>query len=189
MDGEGDAMDGEGDAMNAEAEDSDAAAEAEAAAADDAAAAEAAAAAEMHRAQAIECNNSTWELVGAERTAANDEEMLRRAYAAAYHWQRARGYGPANEARAVWLLAKVHLLAGLAERSLHYADACLAQCVEHGLVDFDLAYAHEARGRALIALGRRDEGLAAWATAKAVPVADAEDRGIVEADFADAPEG
>jgi hypothetical protein len=98
-------------------------------------------------------------------------------------WRRLLG------ARAVWLLAKVHLLAGLADRSLHYADACLAQCVEHGLVDFDLAYAHEARGRALIALGRRDEGLAAWATAKAVPVADAEDRAIVEADFADAPEG
>jgi len=156
--------------------------------ADDAGTADAVAA-EMHRAQAIECNNSTWDMIGAERTAANDEEMLRRAYAAAYHWQRARGSGPANEARAVWLLAKVHLLAGLADRSLHYADACLAQCVEHGLVDFDLAYAHEARGRALIALGRRDEGLAAWATAKAVPVAGAEDRAIVEADFADAPEG
>src|SRR4029078_5225716 len=41
---------------------------------------------EWHRAQAIECNNSTWEMIEAERTPANDEEMLRRAYASAYHW-------------------------------------------------------------------------------------------------------
>jgi len=38
-----------------------------------------------------------------------------------------------------------------------------------------------------MALGRTDEGLAEWATAKAVPIADPEDLEIVEADFADAP--
>ncbi|MFZ2442894.1 MAG: hypothetical protein WAW51_11060, partial [Ilumatobacteraceae bacterium] len=74
-----------------------------------------------------------------------------------------------------------------AERSLHYADACLAQCQQFGLVDFDLAYAHEARARALRALGREDEGLAAWAAAKAVAIADPEDQEIVDGDFADAP--
>lgn len=146
-------------------------------------------AAEMHRAQAVACNNSIWDLVGKDdRTATDDEEMLRSAYASAYHWQRARGSGPANEARALYMLAKVHLLTGQGARSLHYADACLAQCVQHGLVDFDLAYAHEARARALRALGREDEGLAAWAAAKEVPVVDPEDRDILEADFADAPE-
>ena len=68
---------------------------------------------EWHRAQAIECNNSTWEMIEAERTSTNDEEMLRRAYASAYHWARAAGVrGPANDARAAWLLAKVQLLAG-----------------------------------------------------------------------------
>ena len=147
------------------------------------------AAGDWHRAQGVECNNSIWDLVSKDdRTAAEDEEMLRRAYSSAYHWQRARGAGPANEARALYMLAKVHLLTGQPARSLHYADAGLAQCVEHGLVDFDLAYAHEARARALRHLGREEEGLAAWAAAKAVPVVDPEDRDIVEADFADAPE-
>ena len=146
-------------------------------------------AAEMHRAQAVGCNNSIWDLVGKDdRTSTDDEEMLRRAYASAYHWQRARGAGPANEARALYMLAKVHLLTGHGVRSLHYADACLDQCVQHGLVDFDLAYAHEARARALRELGREEEGLTAWAEAKQVPVADPEDRDILEADFADAPE-
>ena len=147
------------------------------------------AAGDWHRAQGIECNNSIWELVGNEaRSAADDEEMLRRAYSSAYHWQRARGTAPANEARALYMLAKVHLLTGQGARSLHYADACLAHCVQHGLVDFDLAYSHEARARALRDLGREDEGLAAWAIARQVPIVDPKDRDIVEADFADAPE-
>ena len=144
---------------------------------------------DWHRAQGVECNNSVWELVGKDdRSPADDEEMLRHAYSSAYHWQRARDAGPANEARALYMLAKVHLLTGQGARSLHYADACLAQCVGHGLVDFDLAYAHEARARALRAVGREDEGLAAWAIATQVPIADPEDRDIVEADFADAPD-
>jgi len=142
---------------------------------------------DWHRAQGIECNNGVWEMVSAERTPANDEEMLRRAYASAYHWQRAARRMPENEVRALYMLAKAHLLAGAAERSLHYADACLAGTLAHGMVDFDLAYAHESRARALAALGREDESLAEWATAKSVPVVDPEDREIVEADFADAP--
>jgi uncharacterized protein YndB with AHSA1/START domain len=141
---------------------------------------------EWHRAQGIECNNSIWELVGkAERTADDDEEMLRRAYASCYHWQRAARRGPENEARGVYMVSKVHLLAGLPERALHYADRGLAQCAEHGLVDFDLAYAHEARARALKALGRRAEADAAWAIATSIPIADPEDKAIVDADFAD----
>ncbi|MGE0140963.1 MAG: SRPBCC family protein, partial [Ilumatobacteraceae bacterium] len=87
---------------------------------------------EWHRAQAIECNNATWEMIEAERTPANDEELLRRAYASAYHWQRATGRGPENEARALYMIAKAHLLAGHAEQSLQYAERCLEQCREHG---------------------------------------------------------
>lgn len=71
---------------------------------------------DWHRAQGVECNNGIWDLVGkAERTAADDEEMLRRAYGAAYHWQRAKGAGPANEARARALLALGHEQDGLDE--------------------------------------------------------------------------
>jgi uncharacterized protein YndB with AHSA1/START domain len=142
------------------------------------------AAGEWHRAQGIECNNSTWEMIEAERTPANDEEMLRRAYASAYHWQRAARSGPQNEARSLYMLAKAQLLAGHPDASLHYADACMRQCVQHSLVDFDLAYAHEARSRALQVLGRADEAATEWAAAKAVPIADPEDQAILDADLA-----
>ena len=142
---------------------------------------------EWHRSQGIECNNSTWEMIEAERTAGNDEEMLRRAYASAYHWARAARRTPANDARGAWLLAKVQLLAGQPNLSLRYADRCMALCREHGLADFDLAYAHEARARALKALGDDVAAAQSWEAAKSVPIADPEDRAIVDADLATGP--
>jgi uncharacterized protein YndB with AHSA1/START domain len=141
-----------------------------------------------HRFQAVEANNSTWELIGLpDRDAEGDEDMLRRAYAAAYHWDRAAGRTPANSARGDWLLAKVHLLVGRPETSLHHAQRCLATCEENGLKDFDLAYAHEATGRALKALGRDAEAAQSWEAAKAVPIADEEDRQLLQQDLAVGP--
>jgi uncharacterized protein YndB with AHSA1/START domain len=145
------------------------------------------AAGEWHRAQAIECNNATWEMIEAERTPQNDEEMLRRAYASAYHWARAVRRVPANDARAAWLLAKVQRLVGQPALSLRYADRCMAICQENGLADFDLAYAHEARARALKALGDDIGAAQSWEMAKSVPVANAEDQSILDADLAVGP--
>lgn len=140
-----------------------------------------------HRAQGIECNNSIWEMVEAERTPENNEEMLRRAFAASYHWARAKGRTPVNDQRGLYMLAKAHLLAGLPERSLHYADDCMRITLENGFVDFDLAYAHEARARALRALGRDQEAMTEWAAAKAVPIASEGDREILDGDLAEGP--
>jgi hypothetical protein len=140
---------------------------------------------EWHRRQAIEANNSTWELIDRDdRTADDVEDMLRRAYAAAYHWDRAARREPGNAARADWLLSRVHLLAGHPETALHHARRCLDTCARHGLADFDLAYGHEAAWRALTALGRADEAAAAREQALAVPIAEAEDRAALEADVA-----
>jgi len=144
--------------------------------------------AEWHRTQAIEANNSAWELIELpDRDAHQDEDLLRRAYAAAYHWDRAAGRTPANAARADWLLAKVQLLVGRPETSLHHATRCLTACETHGLKDFDLAYAHEAGARALKALGRDDEATREWEAAKAVPIAEDEDRAHLAEDLAVGP--
>ena len=145
------------------------------------------AAGEWHRAQGIECNNSTWEMIEADRTPENDEEMLRRAYASTFHWARAARRVPANDARGAWLLSKVQLLVHQPELSLRYADRCMAVCQEHGLADFDLAYAHEARARALRALGDDIGAAQSWEMAKAVPIADAEDQAILDTDLAIGP--
>lgn len=145
---------------------------------------------EWHRAQGIAANNGTWDWLGkpdAERTADDEEAMTLSAYAAAYHWARAARRGPENVARAEWLLARVWAVRTNGALALHHADRCMAACTDAQLADFDLAYAHEARARALACLGRRDEATAERAAAAAVPIADVEDRNIVEADLASEP--
>jgi hypothetical protein len=139
---------------------------------------------------AIEANNVTWEILGRaedERSPDDVEEMTRRAYAAAYHWDRAEGSGPANAARADWLLARVWVVRAEGTLALHHARRCLATCDTAGLADFDLAYAHEAMARALACGGDAEAARRHLASARAVPVADPEDRALVEADLAGEP--
>ena len=76
---------------------------------------------------------------------------------------------------------------GHGELALHHADQCAATCAAAGLDDFDLAYAHEARARALACLGRLDEARIERKAAWAVDIADAEDRSIFEGDLAAEP--
>ena len=92
------------------------------------------------------------------------EEMTRRAYAAAYHWDRAEGSTVANAARAEWLLARVWVVRGNGALALFHADRCMRACERGSLVDFALAavtrvcgFTPEA-GEALMAVGR----LAGW---------------------------
>ena len=82
-------------------------------------------------------------------------------------------------------MGKAHLATGAPDLALRSAERMLALCGTHDIADFDLAYAHELHGRALAALGRPSEAAVAVASARAVPVADAEDREIVDKDLAD----
>ncbi len=138
-----------------------------------------------HRTQAITANNSVWELLDA--VSPDATELLRRAYAASYHWERAADRGPANTARSSWLLSRCHVVLGHGELALHHADECAAVVAEADLRDFDLGYAHEARARALAALGRDAEAIEERSAAASVEVAEAEDREIFEADLAAPP--
>jgi uncharacterized protein YndB with AHSA1/START domain len=125
--------------------------------------------ADWHRAQAVEINNAVWDQLDAVKAGtAGITGLVRGAYAAAYHWERARGAAPANEARARYLIGKAWLASGRPDQALDYGNRTLAQCEEHGLGDFDLAYAHELRARGLAGLGRHTEAAQAWATARAV---------------------
>jgi uncharacterized protein YndB with AHSA1/START domain len=142
----------------------------------------------LHRRLAVEANNATWELLGAaERTPEEVDDVLERAYAAAYHWRRAAGRGPENAVRAAWLIAHTHAVLGHGAIALVHADRALAAASAAGLADFDLAYAHEGRARALACLGRFDDAAAELAAAHAVPIADDEDRAILAGDLAAEP--
>jgi uncharacterized protein YndB with AHSA1/START domain len=143
---------------------------------------------ELHRALGVEINNATFDLLSRDRLgAAEREDLVRAAYAAAYHWARAAGSGPENSARAEYLIAKAHIRAGQRAPALTHARRCAQLVSDAGLTDFDLAYAHEVCARALALNGDESGARREWAAALAVPIADDEDRAIVETDFADAP--
>lgn len=143
---------------------------------------------EWHRAMGIAANNAAWELLDRDVLAADDgDDLLGRAYASTYHWRRAARRGPENQARGSWLVSRAHAVLGHGDLALHHADRCAEVVTESGLKDFDLAYAHEARARALACLGRLDEAQAEIEAARAVPIADDEDRTIFAGDLAAGP--
>ena len=144
----------------------------------------------VHRSLAIEANNSTWEILGKpfdQISKTDAEEMIRRAYAAAYHWQRAEGAIPANAARADWLLSRVWAVCGNGALAMRHAQRCFDTCESNSLVDFDLAYAHEALARAHACLGDREEAKRHRTLASEVSIADAEDKSMVDSDIASEP--
>ena len=143
-----------------------------------------------HRLQGVEANNSTWELLdGRELTADEADDLLGRAYAATYHWRRAQGATAVNAARGSWLVSRCHAVLGQGELALHHARRSAVHVEEAGelAADFDHAYAHDATARALACLGRVDEARAELEGAKAVEIADPEDRAIVETDLKTEP--
>jgi len=141
-----------------------------------------------HRTMASDANNSTWDLLGQDELTPDEaDDLLERAYAAAYHWRRAAGRRPENAARAAWLISRTHASLGHGDLALHHADRCLDLVRTTGLEDFDLAYAREAQARALACLERPDEAAAALAVAREVVIADDEDRAIFEGDLATGP--
>ena len=144
----------------------------------------------MHRALAVAAFNSTWDILEVgddERSADATEEMVRRAYAAAYHWQRAEGYTTVNEARSLWMLSRVWRASGNGDLALHYAQRCWAVTEESNLIDFDLAYACDAMARALAMTGRSREAFQWWERAMAVEVKNDGDREQLLSDIGIAP--
>jgi hypothetical protein len=141
--------------------------------------------ARMHRYFAIQCNNAAWDLADqVELDGDGQRELLRRAYASAYHWSHA---GTAlNAARAELLLAHVHTLLG--HGALAKANAERAQaCFESGQgEDWDLAFAFaiHARAAALNGDSRAHEELRARAVRQRLTVQDPGNRKVLDAFFA-----
>ena len=100
-----------------------------------------------HREFAVELFNHTWDLMDkTDRTPAETDGMIHAAHASRYHW------GIAGEAihwqRGEWQVSRVYAAAGHPHACLYHAQRCMALTEEHGIGDFDLAFAHEALARA-----------------------------------------
>lgn len=144
----------------------------------------------QHRELAIHSTNSTWEILGKsfDNISEDDaQEMIRRAEAAAYHWKRAEGSLPVNEARASWLLSRVWAVSGNGAEALHNARQCMHICESAGLADFDLAYAHESLARSYACLRAMDMAREHLSMARHIAINDPDDKALVEADITNEP--
>jgi tetratricopeptide (TPR) repeat protein len=134
--------------------------------------------------------NQTWRLLEQQRrTTADDDRMIHTAHASRYHWGQVPDATPAHLARGEWLISRVYAVLGRAEAALHHARRVLDLCQQHGIGDFDLAFAYEALARAHALAGDtgRARDYTGQALAAAEDIADGEDRDLVLADLETIP--
>ena len=132
--------------------------------------------------------NGTWQLLEKpERTRAEDDEMLHMAHASRHHWGVVGT--PVNLARGEWQCSRVYAVLGRPEPCLHHAQRVLDLTTEHGMGDFDLAFAYEALARAHAIAGDADQARACTeqALAAAEAIAEDEDRELLLSDLESIP--
>ncbi len=102
--------------------------------------------------------------------------MVHAAHASRYHWGEVGQ--PANLARGEWQCSRVYAVLGRGEPALHHARRCLEICQEHGIGDWDVAFAYEALARASRVAGDLDrrERYAALAREAGQQIKENEDR-------------
>ena len=137
-----------------------------------------------HRRFSAECFNRTWELIDkADRTAADDEQMLLCALASLWHWTQRADCTDQNLSIGYWQTSRVYSILGQAENARRYGDAGLKR--SSALPPFFLAYAHEALARAAMIAGDKMllDAHAVAARKLAAEVTDADDRALLEHDL------
>jgi DNA-binding transcriptional MerR regulator len=137
-----------------------------------------------HRQLAVDLFNHVWTLLESpDRTPMQDDEMLHAAHASRHHWGVVGE--PVNFARGEWQCSRVYAVLGRAEPALWHARRCLALCEEHGIGDFDIAFAWEAIARSSRVAGDRAgvETALERARALAAEIAEDEDRELMLSDL------
>lgn len=139
---------------------------------------------DLQRATAVELFNYTWTLLEKpDRTRGEEDLMLHAAHASRYHWDSIGQ--PVNHARGEWQLSRVYAVLGRSEPALHHAQRCLELCEEHGIGDFDLAYAYESLARAHGLAGETETAahFAGLAREAGNRIADEDDRELLLGDL------
>jgi hypothetical protein len=108
-----------------------------------------------HRSLAASYFNAAWDLIDvADRTPAQDRDMVTLALASRQHWIEAGGAAK-NLAISDWQVAHTASLAGLADLALSFAHACVERVESEDLPTWLVASAHEGLARAHAAAGDR----------------------------------
>jgi DNA-binding transcriptional MerR regulator len=140
------------------------------------------------RQTAIDLFNGVWRLLEKEgRGVEDDDRMVHMAHASRYHWGEVGE--PVNRSRGEWQCSRVYAVLGRAEPALHHARRGLEICGEHGIKDFDLAFAYESLARACAVAGEKEQARewTAQALAAADDIAEPEDRELLLSDLESIP--
>lgn len=106
----------------------------------------------IHHKLAVDCFNSTWDLLDRkDRTSVDDANMIHTAHASRYHWGQIGT--PLEFQRGEWQISRVYSVLSLGEAALRHAELCHDTCTKNGIGDFDMAFACEAIARAHSILG------------------------------------
>ncbi|MGD6775863.1 hypothetical protein [Sutcliffiella horikoshii] len=101
----------------------------------------------FHRKTAINLFNEVWDLMEkTDRTSEEDFQMIHKAHASRFHWGEIGE--PVNFSRGEWQISRVYAVLQRPEPCLVHAKRNLEIVLEHGINDFDLAFAYEALARA-----------------------------------------
>jgi DNA-binding transcriptional MerR regulator len=139
--------------------------------------------AQQHRELGKDLFNHVWTLMEKEdRTADDDALMVHEAHASLYHWL--CGGAPVNSARGEWQVSRVYCVLRRPEPARYHAQRVLQLCQRHGLADWDLAFAYEALARAESVAGDLAAAAAYVTQARAIPIAEPEDRELLDSDLA-----
>jgi hypothetical protein len=99
------------------------------------------------RKTAVKLFNRVWVLMEKpKRSREEDDEMIHAAHASRYYWG---VVGKAeHRARGEWQISRMYTVLGRGEPAVAHAKRCLEICKQHGLADWDIAYAYESLARA-----------------------------------------
>lgn len=130
---------------------------------------------------AVDLYNGLWPLLEKpDRTSDEDAQLVHQAHASLYHWSQVGEQ--VNLARGEWMCSRVYAVLGRAEPALWHARRAVT--IAEPIGDWDLAVCFEAMARASVVAGDPDAAREWIARARAVPIAEAEDREVVEKDLA-----
>lgn len=137
-----------------------------------------------HRHFSSECFNRSWELLDrADRSAADDEQMLLTALASLWHWTQRADCSDQNLSIGFWQVSRVYSLLGQADNARRFGELCLQRSGE--LSPFFRAYAHESLARAAMLAGDKLllDAHAAAARKLSAEVAEPDDRALLQTDL------
>lgn len=132
-----------------------------------------------HKYFSADCFNKAWDLMDKpDRTAEEDEQMIRLSLASHWHWTQRADYAKTGESVGHWQTSRIYAMLGQADNARRYGQFCFDASRGDDISPFYLGYAYEALARAESVAGnqKRKEEYLGKARAAAGKVEDADSK-------------